>query len=140
MPPTRKAIGRGLRRQSARKMAVPAKESRKQTVNLLVPNVDSLDNQDAMDTLVDKLVDKLGSRVEALVDRKLRQHAGQSIFASPAHSQRSSGITVPQCSSDSQSQTEPADVASSQDAATSPSVARTTSEPALSLDKFLPTI
>ena len=52
MPPTREAIGRGQRRQSAKKAPAPAKKSRKQPVNLLAPNVDSLDNQDAMDTLV----------------------------------------------------------------------------------------
>ena len=88
MPPTRKAIGRGPRRQSAMKAAVPAKKSRKQPVNLFVPNVDSLDNQDAMDTLVDKFVDKFGPRMKALVDRKL-----QSISSSAAHmcSQRSGG-------------------------------------------------
>ena len=34
-----------------------------------------------MDTLADKLADKLGPRVEALVDRKLRQHAGESFSA-----------------------------------------------------------
>ena len=96
MPPIRKALGLGQRRQSVRNTAVPAKKSRKQPVNLLTPNVDSLDNQDAMDTLVDKLVDKLGPRMEALVDRKLRQHAGQSTSASAAHvcSQRSGAVTV----------------------------------------------
>ena len=103
------------------------------------PQVDSLGSGDAMDALVEKLVDKLVPRVEALVDTKLRQHAGQAFSTSPAHSQPSGGVTVLQCSSDSQSQTEPAAAASSQDAATSHSVAMTTSEPALSLDKFLPT-
>ena len=71
------------------KTAVPGKKSRKQPVNLLAQNVDSLDNQDAMDTLVDKLVEKLRPRVEAQVDRKLRQHAGQSTSASAAHVCRS---------------------------------------------------
>ena len=96
IPPTRKAAGRGQCRQSARKTAAPAKKSPK-TI-LWTPcskcGVDSLDNQDAMDTLVNKLVDKFGPRTKALVDRKLQQHAGQLFSASPAHSQCSGWVTV----------------------------------------------
>ena len=138
MPPARKARGRGQRRQSASTTAVPSGRFRKQPGNP-APQVDSLGSGDAMDALVEKLVDKLGPRVESLVDTKLRQHVGQSFSTSPAHSQRSGRVTVSQRSSDSQSQTESADAASSQEAATSRSVTTTSSEPALSLGKFLPT-
>ena len=100
MPPARKAAGRGQHLHSARRTAVPACRFRKQP-ETPAPHVDFLGSGDAMDALVDKLVDKLGPRVEALVDTKLRQHAGRSFSAIPAHSHRSGGVTVPQCSSDS---------------------------------------